>query len=383
MAEKIKLLVNAVPLTNVVTGVGRYLRCVYTELERLGGDRLDIRYFTGAGLSRTMPHGPGDLTRWSLLARLFWKLPAYPALAVRLAVHARQERLFLRLAQGFDLYHEAGFFPFRTPPGVTTVFTIHDMSVYRHPECHPRERVLFMRRRLPRRAAWAARFLAVSAFAKAEAVDCLGLDPDAVDVTLLAPEAGFSPRRDPGLRERLARLGAPERYFLFVGSGDPRKNAWRIPGALARAGLAEPLVAVGWSGWDRQAGAGNVLSLGYLADLDLPDLYSGALALVYPSLYEGFGLPVAEAMACGCPVLISRRASLPEVGGDAAMYLEDPTDEAELAAGLARLAAEPALREDLAARGLARAAGFTWAGTARRTLDGFAAALSAGRRGPG
>lgn len=371
---RLSVIVNAVPLTNVVTGVGRYMRCLYTELER--NPNLDIRYFDGQGLSREMPKGPENLARWSLLTDLFWKLPARPALGVRMVMHARRERRFLKLAQGFDCYHEAGFFPFRVPQGTATAFTIHDMSIQRHPEHHPRERVLYMNHYLPRRAGWAQRYLAVSAFSRDEAVSCLGLDPALVTVTHLAPEPGFAPRTDPSLRKRLDALGLPERYFLFVGSGDPRKNAQRIPGALKRAGLAEPLVTVGWSGWD-QDGPGNVLALGYLPDQALPDVYSGALALVYPSSYEGFGLPVAEAMACGCPVITARKASLPEVGGDAVLYVDDPADEARLAALLTRVAGEPELRKDLSARGLRQAARFSWAETARLTREAFVAAVEA------
>ena len=195
-------------------------------------------------------------------------------------------------------------------------------------------------------------------------------------VTHLAPAPGFVPRHDPDLRTRLAAMGLPERYFLFVGSGDPRKNAQRIPGALSRAGLSDPLAVVGWSGWDQADGADNVLALGYLPNETLPDVYSGALALVYPSSYEGFGLPVVEAMACGCPVITARKASQPEVGGDATLYVDDPTNEAELAGILARVASEPELRMELSSKGLEQAARFTWTQTARLTMQTFKAAVN-------
>jgi glycosyltransferase involved in cell wall biosynthesis len=110
-----------------------------------------------------------------------------------------------------------------------------------------------------------------------------------------------------------------------------------------------------------------VIFTGYLPDEDVPALLSGALAFVFPSLYEGFGMPVLEAMACGAPVLAANTSSLPEVAGDAAL-LVDPADTAAIAAGLARLAAEPALRADLRARGIARAAEFSWERCARETL---------------
>lgn len=375
--KPIRLIVNAVPMTVAATGIARYMRCLYQELERSHGRELEIAYFDGRGLSGSMPNPPDNLKRWSRAAELFWRLPPRLALGVRLAQLALRERRFLELARGFDLYHEAGYFPFRAPEGVATVFTLHDMSIARHPEHHPRERVLYANRHLPGRARWARRFLAVSEFTRREAVDCLGLDPAAVAVTPLAPSPLFAPRRDGGLRERLAALGLPERYFLFVGSGDPRKNAWRIPPALARAGLAEPLAVAGWSGWaEGAAGGGRVLSLGFVPDETLVDLYSGALGLVYASDYEGFGLPLVEAMACGCPVITARVASQPEVGGDAALYVDDPSDEEALALLLRRLAGEVPLRRELSVRGLAQAARFTWGRTAGLTLDAMREALA-------
>lgn len=108
--SKLSLIVNAVPLTNIATGVGRYMRCLYTELEQL--PYFDIRYFDGSRLTREMPRSPRNLSGWSLLAEAFWKLPAETALAVRKVIHARRERRFMRLARGFDCYHEAGFFLF-------------------------------------------------------------------------------------------------------------------------------------------------------------------------------------------------------------------------------------------------------------------------------
>jgi glycosyltransferase involved in cell wall biosynthesis len=172
-----------------------------------------------------------------------------------------------------------------------------------------------------------------------------------------------------------------QRYLLYVGTVQPRKNLERLIDAFAlvadRPELAGvQLVIAGGRGWlsegvERRAAerglAGRVRLSGYLPDADLPALLSGALAFVFPSLYEGFGMPVLEAMACGAPVLTSTTSSLPEVADDAAL-LVDPSDTAAIAAGIARLAADGGLRADLYARGLARAAAFTWDRCARETL---------------
>jgi alpha-1,3-rhamnosyl/mannosyltransferase len=170
------------------------------------------------------------------------------------------------------------------------------------------------------------------------------------------------------------RHGLPERYFLFVGTNDPRKNLGCIPPAIAAAGLDAELAVAGWSGWGRAGGKGMRV-LGYVGDDELACLYSGALALVFVSSYEGFGLPVLEAMACGCPVVCSRAASLPEVAGGAALYVDDPTDTAGLAAALGRVAGDPGYRDELAAAGRERAARFSWERTARASLDTFRHAL--------
>ncbi|MGE4553608.1 MAG: glycosyltransferase family 4 protein [Desulfovibrionaceae bacterium] len=374
-----KILVNAIPLTNVSTGISRYLRCLYGEIERRARGEFEVFYFDGVQARREMPTGPENLGRWSLLADLFWRLPPHAAYLVRRVVQARRERAFRLAAQGFDLYHEAGFFPFVPPPGIRTVFTIHDMSVFRHPEYHPRERILFMRRYLAERTALAQRILTVSEFSKREIVACLGLDPARIRVTPLAPDPVFALRPEAGLRRRLEReFGLPPRYFLFVGSGDPRKNVDIVPRAIALAGGGVPLVCVGWKGWGSPPPGLEMLSLGYLSDADLADVYAGALALIFPSIYEGFGLPVVEAQACGCPVVTTREASLPEVGGDAALYLEHPRDADELAGLLRRLMDAPGLRDELSRRGVEHAGRFSWAGTAERTCEVFRQVLGEG-----
>jgi glycosyltransferase involved in cell wall biosynthesis len=165
---------------------------------------------------------------------------------------------------------------------------------------------------------------------------------------------------------------------LSVGTLEPRKNLVRLVRAYRQVAPDVPhaLVLAGAPGWRSQAldaelarpGPGTIVRTGTVSADDLDGLYRGADAFAYPSLYEGFGLPVLEAMARGVPTLASNTSSLPRVAGDAAL-LVDPTDVSEIAEGLARLLTEPALAHDLRQRGLQRAATFTWAATARATLD--------------
>ncbi|MFQ3661823.1 MAG: glycosyltransferase family 1 protein, partial [Chloroflexaceae bacterium] len=173
-----------------------------------------------------------------------------------------------------------------------------------------------------------------------------------------------------------AALEAP--YFLYIGTIQPRKNLTRLIEAFAHAGPDDALLVIaGRRGWLSEPIVRRVAELGltnrvrfpgYVPDADLPALLSGALAFVFPSLYEGFGMPVLEAMACGAPVLTSTTSALPEVAGDAAL-LVDPCDTDAIAAALRRLAADAPLRASLRARGLVRAADFTWERCARKTLD--------------
>lgn len=359
-------------MVNVNTGIGRYLRCLYQALEEHYGDRLEIGYFDGKRVSTTMPSGPGNLTRWSGLVSLFWRLPAYPAFFLRLCFHFNQERNFRRYVKDYDIYHEAGFFPLLTPSHVRTVFTLHDLSVFRFPQYHPRERVLYCRVFLSRRCENVSQFLTVSGFSRDEMKTLLNIPNEKIRVIYEGFDTStFYPRSSMEVSGFLRARCLPEKYFLFVGSGDPRKNVNIIPEALDRAGLEAPLVVAGWSGWAGKNVWEKVLFLGYVGDDELAFLYSGAIALIFPSRYEGFGLPILEAMACGCPVVTTREASMPEVAGDAALYMRDPDDAEGLAAMLKELSANPVSRRQWAEKGLAQARRFSWRNTAETTFKAF------------
>lgn len=376
MIPQVRLLVNAVPMVNVNTGISRYLRCLYTEMERSYGDRLDIGYFDGFRVLSRMPGGPANIKQWARGVDLFWDMPVYPALMVRLGFHFIREAVFRKCSQSYDVYHEAGFFPFSVPARLKTVFTIHDLSLIRFPQHHPRERVLYSRFFLRRRCAGADHFLAVSQFTAREMRTYLDIDPARTTIT---PEAHdktiFYPRPAEQIRVFLREHALPDKYFLFVGSGDPRKNMDIIPEALKKAGLDVPLVIAGWSGWAGGAVPESVIPLGFISDDHLARAYSGALGMIFPSTYEGFGLPVLEAMACGCPVVTTRETSLPEVAGGAALYMKRPRDVDGLGGILRDLLENRAMREGLAAGGLEWARGFSWKETARKTFEVVEAVL--------
>ncbi|NLE99796.1 MAG: glycosyltransferase family 4 protein, partial [Anaerolineales bacterium] len=228
--------------------------------------------------------------------------------------------------------------------------------------------------------------LADSAATQRDLVAHMGAPPSKVQVLYSGVSGRFCPEAEPGERERLrARYGVGARpYVLSVGTVQPRKNYARLIEAFVRSGLGVAqdgvdLVIAGGRGWlyhdvleaaDRHSE--SVRILGFVEDADLPALYRQAATFAFPSLYEGFGLPVLEAMACGVPVVCSNVSSLPEVAGAAAMQV-DPLDVDGLAAALARLNEDAELRQDLAARGREQAAKFTWQSAARQLLNAFTA----------
>jgi len=272
--------------------------------------------------------------------------------------------------------------------GAATVATLYDLIPLRHPDAH------YPLRRLDARLGYARylhelqrvdRLIAISEATKQEAVERLRIPPERIAVTPLAvDERRFYPRSTEEVDRALARHGLRRPYVLHVSASNYHKNTDNVAqafdlfaGQAGPGGAEHTLVIVGsWSpraladlraAYPRLVESGRLRVLGFVPDDDLPALYSGAGALVYPSLVEGFGLPVLEAMRCGCPVLTSGVSSLPEVAGGAALYV-DPYSVEEIAAALGSLAAQPDLRAALARRGLQRAEGFTWRRTAEATL---------------
>jgi glycosyltransferase involved in cell wall biosynthesis len=278
-----------------------------------------------------------------------------------------------RAALGADLFHAPHYvlpYGLRCP----AVVTVHDLIHLRFPEHRTLARDGSTRAAPWARAARAARTLTVSETTRRELVERFGDVAARAVVTPNAVDERFRAAAEPSEHaSTLARLDLAPGYLLFVGNPKPHKNLEALVAARARLeasrGEVLRLVLVGGTpslASDERGSA--VRSLGVVEAADLPALYGGALALVVPSLWEGFGLPALEAMACGTPVVAADRGALPEVVGDAAL-LFDPTDADAFDAALARIVDDASLRADLARRGPDRAARFTWAETARATLS--------------
>ena len=236
--------------------------------------------------------------------------------------------------------------------------TFHDAVPFAFP-AEDRKRRRSEQEPWQRSARTAHAFVANSQFTAREVERDLGIDPERITVTPLAVErAHFSPH---GAR---ATLRGDRPYVLFVGAEEPRKNFATLQAAHARA-FGNHEVALVCAG----ARAPGAQTLGTLEPAELATWYRGALAVAVPSLYEGFGLPVLEAMACGAPVIATRATSLPEVGGDAPLWIDAPEDVDAWTDALRAVAGDAGLRARLRVAGLERAAGFSWDVCAERTLD--------------
>jgi glycosyltransferase involved in cell wall biosynthesis len=269
------------------------------------------------------------------------------------------------------------------------VVTIHDMSLKLYPHCHPLRRRLINRPLSGIAARMADAIVTVSESARRDLLTFHDIPPERVSVVHEAAGPAFVVIDDPAIRARIRmRYALPDRFILYVGAIEPRKNLPRLVEAFAtarRRGVPHELVCVGPYGWSSRDLYAHVDRLhlqdvvhftGYLPAEDLPAVYSAAEFFVFPSLYEGFGLPVIEAMACGTPTITSRTSSLEEIAADAALTV-DPCDVGALADAMVSLAGDAGLRHTLARRGLQRAREFSWSRSAREMLTLYARIVGA------
>jgi glycosyltransferase involved in cell wall biosynthesis len=266
-----------------------------------------------------------------------------------------------------------------TPPGVKLVLAVHDLTWEFFPETFPADRALFLK--LTR---WsvkrASAVLVCSENTKKDLMRLYGAPAEKIHVIYNGVDPSFTPCGDQDRMKKVKeKYGIKRPYFLSVGALQPRKNLKRLVEAFIEArknpGFDYDLVLVGKKAWGDQPGQDrpDILRTGYVGEDELPVLYAGATAFAYMSLYEGFGLPPIEAMACGAPVVVSNTSSFPESCGDVAVYA-DPQSVPDIARALLEMGTQPALRESLRAKGLERVKRFTWDLPVRQTMAAYEAA---------
>jgi glycosyltransferase involved in cell wall biosynthesis len=265
-----------------------------------------------------------------------------------------------------------------------TVVTVHDIGFHRFPKLYKPRQVHIHERAMKEIAHKAARILTVSEFSAREMVEAYGIDSKKIAITPLGIDHDvYRPIKDvEAIEERLRRYQIPQPFFVYIGRLEAKKNTSTLIKAFTqfkiRRGVGDPyrLVLIGPPGFGydeikREIAASTVksdiLELGYVPESDMPYILNAAEALVHPSLYEGFGIPPVQAMACGCPVISSNAASLPEVCDDTAL-LFSPTQLEALVEAMRRIAEEPGLKEKLRIAGVTRAGRYTWKATAEKTL---------------
>ncbi|MBI5958891.1 MAG: glycosyltransferase family 4 protein [Chloroflexi bacterium] len=261
-------------------------------------------------------------------------------------------------------------------PGPAVV-TVHDLGYIYFPDAHPTMARFYLDRSTRHSVRRATRIIADSLATSQDLAAHYGVSENCISLVYPGVDESLARITDPTrIAAVRARYGLPERYLLFIGTLQPRKNIARIVEGFTRwrADQSSPdvaLVLAGSQGWLYDpawtAGAEQVILTGYIDDADVAALYSGALALVFPTLHEGFGFPVLEAMRCGTPVITSQTSSLPEVAGEAAL-LVNARDAAEIAGAIDRIVTDQMLRADFIARGYQQAQQFTWRRAAEQTL---------------
>jgi len=385
---------DAIPLTEPRTGVGHYTFELARALAFVSpADEFELAYPStyapvGDGGNGSPPSGesaPAALPDNLKFARVpvgplgrHWWAAGLPRYAAR---------------RGFGLFHGTNY---EVPlwGRCARVITVHDLSLLLRPETHEQSRVRRARRRLPLMARAADACITPTESARREVCEHLGLARAKVFVVPEAARTVFRPLAFEATEDVRRRLGVGEEFLLAVGTVEPRKNLPALVHAFEELARLRPsgrlqLVVVGNRGWksepvfarlESSPFKDRIIFTGYVADETLRALYASCRAFVYPSLYEGFGLPPLEAMACGAPVVASRIPAISEVTGGAAL-LFDPKDAGDLTRRLVELLADEQGRRELSAAGLSRASRFSWERAALETLEVYGEALERKAKG--
>jgi alpha-1,3-rhamnosyl/mannosyltransferase len=393
-----RVLINGLSAAGARTGIGHYTTELARELVRLaGGEAVHVfqpdwarqakRWLTGLRRRVERPDAPPPALREP--ARMTFRSGIVDGVR-RMGLGVYRWRFRGVSRRGYDLYHEPSFLP--VDCDVPTVVTVHDLSVLLYPEWHPTDRVAEHQREFERGVARAVHVLTVSEHARQEIIRTLGLPADRVTRTYNGVREGLRPLPEAEVQARLRAMGLPPRYLLYLGTIEPRKNVLTLLRAYcalpAVVRESYPLLLVGGWGWNsgdvhaylqEEAQHRGVRYLGYVAEEQLPYLYNGARALVFPSYYEGFGLPPVEMLACGGAVLASTAGALAETVGRKACLIA-PDDEGGWREAMERVCADDGWWRELRRDAADAARPYTWRSCAEATLEVYRRVIGGGQQ---
>ena len=358
--------IDGIPLATPKTGIGHYtFELAHSLAEIAPEDEFEI--IAPVALNTPPTHLPNIRTvlgRTGALRKRWW--------TIGLPLHVLENRL--------PLFHGTNYM-IPLWQRCLTIVTIHDLSLLLHSDTHREDLVRRAKKRLPTMTRIASHILTDSEAVKKEICEHLAVNPERITAVPLAARRMFSPVPLDKTLETRSRLGVEDDFILFVGTVEPRKNLITLVRAfdelIRTTELRPQLVVAGQKGWlsedlyayvEQSELKNRILFTGYVTDADLASLYSSCKVSVYPSLYEGFGLPPLEAMACGAPVITSRIPVIMETASGAARLVA-PTDLQELTAALVEMLSDPKAREHYASVGRQRASEFTWERVAQQTLE--------------
>ena len=374
------LIINAIPLLSKFTGIAKYTYEISKRL-LLFDQNCDSTFYYGYFRKKLYFPEVADISREERLAKklkdIFGKIYFFKKMA-------REGLLFSSkfLNKECEIYWEPNIVPIKHIKSKHLITTVHDFSFHLFPDWHPKETREYFQKHFWDNIFKSDMIITGSHGTKNEICELLHFDPSRVRVIYHGVDHAIFRIYEPDMMQTFSDLyKLPEKFILFVGSIEPRKNlksALLAYNSLSDAFKKEyKFLLAGFSGWNNAEvmeiicnEKGNVIYLGYLSDRELAYLYNLAGVFIYPSLYEGFGLPPLEAMACGTPVIVSRVSSMPEICGDAAYYV-DPLDVRNISESIYTVATDDSLRKNMIRKGLRTVKSYNWDTSAKEHLSVF------------
>jgi glycosyltransferase involved in cell wall biosynthesis len=389
-----KIIVNAIPMLSPLTGVGQYLKNIVLNLKKIDSENTYMYYY-GVKISKKFPVEQKELmpsfyknlrVYYDLLLKKFvseqLRYSFERSIKYLLKFYVRQFLSYYTRKRLYDLYFEPNFIPLDEIKAKKVVATVFDFSFYLYPQWHPKDRIKFFSKYFWKNINRVDKIITISNFVKQQAEQLLKFDKERISVVYLGyNKDNFRCLDNQLIEEYLKQKNLPKKFILFVGSVEPRKNLKNL--LLAYSVLPKSLtdevklVIAGFHGWKNKEIMSllmklkkNVFYLGYVSDEELAILYNSAVVFIYPSFYEGFGLPNIEAMACGCPVITSDIPVMKEICGDAACYV-NPYEMESIKDGIIKVLEDKDFRNELVQKGFQRIKNFSWEKSASEHLKIF------------